>query len=183
MLSYIISFFGHIIKAKMTKGRSMSAKIGLWIDHRTAVIVTLSDDGATTKTIKSNVEKHLRAAGDPSLKGPFKARLVPADDRHENEFNEHIKIYYNKIIETICNADAIYIFGPGEAKNEIKKQLEKNSLGRLVNDLETADKMTDKQILAKVCKHFNVNVPANINTVESPHQRMKTAAPSHPKQS
>lgn len=159
----------------------MSAKIGLWIDHRTAVIVILKDDGVTTRTVKSKVEKHLRAAGDPPLKGPFKARLVPADDRHENEFNEHIKTYYNKIIETICNTDAIYIFGPGEAKNELKKQLEKNNLGRFVTDVETADRMTDNQILARVCKYFNVNVPTNANMAESPHQKMKTSPLSHPR--
>ncbi len=157
----------------------MATKIGLWIDHRQAVIVSITDEGADTKVIKSNVEKHIRA-GDPTLKGPFKARQVPADDKHEREFNEHIRTYYNKIIESICNAGAIFIFGPGEAKNELKKQLEKNNLGGLAADIETADRMTDNQIIAKVCKYFNVNIPKNI--VESPHSRMKASSSSNPKQ-
>lgn len=159
----------------------MSAKIGLWIDHRRAVIVSLADERATIKTVESKVEKHPRAAGNPDLKGPFKARLVPADDRNENEFNEHIVIYYNKIIETICSADAIYIIGPGETKNELRKQLEKNKLGGLITDVRTTDKMTDNQILAMVCQHFNMAVPADVNKVESPHQRMKTSSSSHPR--
>jgi hypothetical protein len=155
----------------------MAKKIGVWIDHRQAVIVTITDEGAETKLIKSNAEKHIRAAGDSNLKGSFKARLVPADDKREREFNVHLKFYYNKIIEAICDAESILIFGPGETKNELKKQLQKSKLGGLIDAVETADKMTNNQILAKVCKYYNVTVPTEIE-VESPHQRMKTSAPS-----
>jgi stalled ribosome rescue protein Dom34 len=155
----------------------MAMKTGLWIDHRLAVIVTITDEGANTKLIKSNVEKHVRAA-DPTLKGPFKARQVPADDRHEREFTEHIKNYYNEIIKYICNSEAILIFGPGEAKNELKKQLEKNNLAGRVAGMETADRMTDHQIMAKVCTYFQVKVPDDKNGVESPHQRMKASLSS-----
>ena len=157
----------------------MAIKTGLWIDHRHAVVVTITDSGANTKVIKSNTEKHIRAA-DPTLKGPFKARQVPADDRHENEFMEHINKYYDEIIKNICAADAILIFGPGEAKNELEKQLEKEKLAGHIVGVETADRMTDQQIMAKVCKHFNIAVPAVNDDVESPHQRMKTSSPSRP---
>jgi hypothetical protein len=159
----------------------MAAKIGLWIDHRQAVIVTIMDAGADTRVIKSNAEKHLRA-GDHTLKGPFKARLVPADDRQEREFNEHLKIYYNKIIESIRHAESLFIFGPGESKNELEKQLEKNNLGGLIVDMETADKMTKNQILAKVCQYYSVNIPADLDIIESPHQKMKTSGSSSPRQ-
>jgi hypothetical protein len=157
----------------------MAAKMGLWIDHRHAVIVSLADDGAKLTPIKSNVEKHIRAAGDPTLKGSFKARMVPADDRHEKAFDEHIKKYYAKITEIVCSAEAIYIFGPGEAKNELRKQLEKNKLGAIIVGCESADEMTDNEVLAKVCKFFNVPVPTE-PAVESSHQRMK--APMHRRQ-
>jgi hypothetical protein len=157
----------------------MATQAGLWIDHRHAMIVSLADDGAKTTTIKSNVEKHIRAAGDPTLKGSFKARMVPADDRHENEFDEHIKKYYDKVIQVICSAEAVYIFGPGEAKNELKKQLEKNKLGSIIVGCEAADEMTGNEVLAKVCKFYNVPLPASQSEFESPHQRMK--APMHPR--
>lgn len=153
----------------------MAAKIGLWIDHRRSVIMALTDNEVSKTVIKSNAEKHARAAGDPNLKGPHKDRMIPADDRHEREFDEHLKIYYNQIIDAVCAAESILIFGPGEAKKELKKQLEKRNLGSRIAAVETADEMTDNQILAKVCKYFNVPVPADENIVESPHQRMKTS--------
>lgn len=153
----------------------MTARIGLWIDHRQAVIMTLTDNGVEKKVIRSNAEKHARAAGNSSLKGPHKDRMIPADDRHQQEFVEHLKIYYNQITDAICKAESILIFGPGEAKKELKKQLEKNNLGSRIAAVETADEMTDNQILAKVCKYFNVPVPAD-QDLESPHQRMKTSS-------
>ncbi|MEE9910864.1 MAG: hypothetical protein K4571_03985 [Deltaproteobacteria bacterium] len=152
----------------------MAAKIGLWIDHRQAVIISLTGKGADKTVIKSNAEKHIRAAGGSSLKGSFKSRLVPADDRREQEFTGHLKIYYNQIVEAVSAAESILIFGPGEAKKELKKQLEKNNSGGRIAGVETADEMTDNQILAKVCKFFNVPVPDDQNLAESPHQRMKT---------
>ncbi len=152
----------------------MAAKIGLWIDHRQAVIMTLTDSGVNKTVIKSNTEKHARAAGDPSLTGPHKDRMIPADDRLQREFTEHLKNYYNQITDAVCTAESILIFGPGEAKKELKKQLEKNNLGSRIAAVETADEMTDNQILAKVCRYFNVPVPADEDVVESPHQRKKT---------
>jgi hypothetical protein len=155
----------------------MAIKTGLWIDHRHAVIITITNDGANRKEIKSNFEKHIRAA-DPTLKGPFKARQVPADDKHEREFTQHIKNYYDEIIKYICVADAILIFGPGEAKNELEKRLEKQKLAKRIAGVETTDRMTNHQIMAKVCTYFHVNVPAEKNDVESPHQKMKASLSS-----
>ncbi|MCX6555193.1 MAG: hypothetical protein NTZ12_09310 [Candidatus Aminicenantes bacterium] len=46
------------------------------------------------------------------------------------------------------------IFGPGEAKGELKKRLERDGLGGRIAAVETVDKMTDRQIAAKVRKRF-----------------------------
>jgi stalled ribosome rescue protein Dom34 len=155
----------------------MATKTGLWINHRHAVIITITDEGAKTKQIKSNVEKHIRA-GDPTLKGSFESFQVPADDSHEREFTGHINNYYNEIIKYIANADAILIFGPGEAKNELAKQIEKQKLTGFIHDVETAGRMTDHQIMAKICKYFHMNVPTDKNDVDTRHQRIKTSSSS-----
>jgi hypothetical protein len=42
------------------------------------------------------------------------------------------------------------IFGPGEAKGELKKRLKKANLSGRIVGMETVDKMTDHQIAAKV---------------------------------
>ena len=58
------------------------------------------------------------------------------------------------MIGHIKDAESILIFGPGEAKDELKKRLGEKKLGARVEKVEPADKMTDKQISAKVREHF-----------------------------
>jgi len=58
------------------------------------------------------------------------------------------------VIACIRDAEAILIFGPGEAKGELKRRLDKNRLGGRIAGVETVDKMTDRQIAAKARQHF-----------------------------
>jgi CO dehydrogenase/acetyl-CoA synthase epsilon subunit len=59
------------------------------------------------------------------------------------------------VIASIRGAESILILGPGEAKEELKKRLKKHQLGSRVVGVETADKMTDRQIEAKVRSFFH----------------------------
>jgi hypothetical protein len=42
----------------------MSKQLGLWIDHRKATIVTVTENGEAISEILSDVEKQLRRSGD-----------------------------------------------------------------------------------------------------------------------
>ncbi|MGB2630260.1 MAG: hypothetical protein WBD17_03385, partial [Candidatus Omnitrophota bacterium] len=66
----------------------------------------------------------------------------------------HLNIYYDAVISCIRDAEAILIFGPGEAKGELKKRIVKNKLCNRIVGIETIDKMTDRQIAAKVRRYF-----------------------------
>jgi hypothetical protein len=46
------------------------------------------------------------------------------------------------------------IFGPGEAKGELKKRLKREKLSGRIVGLETVDEMTDDQIAVKVRQYF-----------------------------
>ena len=127
---------------------------GLWIDHRKAVIVLITDKGEETKLIISKAEKQLRRSGDSPLKGPYEAQQVPLEDSRQRLFTGNLNIYYDAVIACLRDTDAILIFGPGEAKGELKKRLVKNKLGGRIVGVETVDKMTDRQIAAKVRQHF-----------------------------
>jgi hypothetical protein len=126
----------------------MNSEVGLWIDHRKAIIVTVTAQGEETRQIKSNVEKHIRYAGG-SRDGSQEA-----EDMRDRGFANHLSHYYADIVACIRDADSIQIFGPGEAKGELRKQLENKGLGWRVVGVETVDKMTDRQIAAKVRERF-----------------------------
>ncbi len=128
----------------------MKRKIGLWIDHRKAIIVFITDEGEKIKKIASGMEKHVRfSSGDAS-------EIGSTEDVRDRQFENHLNAYYDEIIAAVRDADAIHIFGPGEAKGELQKRMEHEGLNIHILAIETADKMTDRQISAKVQEHFLV---------------------------
>jgi hypothetical protein len=132
----------------------MKSVAGLWIDHRKAVIVLITDKKIEKKTITSNVEKQPGRIDGVRSVTPYSSKYVHADDNLQKDFTGHLNIYYDKVISYIRNAEAILIFGPGEAKGELKKHLEKDSHAERIAAIETNDKMTDRQIEAKIKKYF-----------------------------
>lgn len=121
----------------------MQTDVGLWIDHREAVIVLVSASGEETKHIISNMEKHVRFSGAAAEGGA-------GEDVRDRKFSNHLNSFYDEVISEIRDANSIQIFGPGEAKGEFEKQLEgKGLIGKVINK-ETTDKMTERQIAAKV---------------------------------
>lgn len=128
----------------------MKTIVGVWIDHRQAVLTKISDRGEESKVIESNVEKHAgRIAGIRST-ATYESQKVQADDRRQREFTGRLQGYYDEVIAALGDAETILIFGPGEAKGELQRRLEEGRLRGRIAAVETADKMTDRQIAAKV---------------------------------
>ena len=126
----------------------MKKQIGLWIDHRKAIIVILTEAGEEMKKIASNMEKHTRFTnGNGSEEGS-------SEDVRDRQFGNHLNNYYDQVIAEIRGAESIQIFGPGEAKGELEKRLEHEGIKTNVLAVETVDKMSDRQISAKVREHF-----------------------------
>ena len=129
----------------------MKKEAGLWIDHRKTVIVIIADEGEEIKLITSHLEGDAR----PSRGWASRSRKdYGSDDLQDRRFLGHLDRYYDEVISFIRDAESILIFGPGEAKGELKKRIESKGLhGRIVN-VETVDEMTDPQIAAKVRQYF-----------------------------
>ena len=111
--------------------------------------MTAANVGEEIKQIPSNLKKHVRRPSEHARStddGP--------EDQRDRAFMGHLSRYYDKVITLIGDAESVLILGPGEANEELKKRLEsKPPHGRLIV-LETIDKMTDRQIAAKIRRHF-----------------------------
>jgi hypothetical protein len=128
----------------------MKSNIGIWIDHRKAVLVFVSEHETRNKTIKSNVERQPgRINGERSL-FQFERQLIKADDIQERKFDNSLEKFFDEIYQDIKDVESVLIFGPGEAKGELKKYIDKHGSGNQVAEVESVDKMTDNQIMAKV---------------------------------
>jgi hypothetical protein len=126
----------------------MKKQAGLWIDHRKAVIVVVSEEGEEIKEITSNMEKHVRFTGGTA------SQDGSTEDVRDRQFGNRLNSYFDSVIAWIRDVETIQIFGPGEAKGELEKRLKDKGFRGHIIAVETVDKMTDRQILAKVREHF-----------------------------
>ena len=122
-------------------------EMGVWIDHRKAVVISFASEGEVIKQIESDMEKHVRFSGGASN--------FTDEDMRDRRFANHLDKYYDEVIACIRDADSILIMGPGEAKGELQKRLEALSIAGQVVGVETHDKLTDRQVAAIVREHFN----------------------------
>ena len=141
----------------------MKKYVGIWLDHREAFVVFLTKDqpvfGANQEMIErieSDVERRVRlSGGSRSGKTPYGPQEISVDSKQEDRVKGQLRKYYQQIILRISDADRIFIFGPGEAKTELNKEMKKSKpLAGKVKQIEAADKMTQKQIAAKVRAFF-----------------------------
>ena len=132
----------------------MKKEIGLWLDHRDAIIVILTDGGEEIKHITSGSGKHMRYSGSSHSKTPSGLKEVTSEDQRDRKFENQLNQYYDEVIAVIRDAESIQIFGPGEAKSELKKRLEHEGMEGHILAIESVDKMTDRQISAKVRERF-----------------------------
>jgi hypothetical protein len=122
----------------------MKKQAGLWIDHRKAVITIISDAGEETHEILSKMEKHVRFTGGTA------SQNGSTEDVRDRQYGNHLNSFYDAVVAVIRGADTIHIFGPGEAKGELVKRLEHAGVEEHNLVVETADKMTNRQVAARV---------------------------------
>jgi hypothetical protein len=131
----------------------MTKKIGIWIDHKRAVILTVGEDGETMQKIESGLE-HLHLRGATRTRSPYSSQYQKADNQLDKQFEGHLNKYYENVLVLARGADTILILGPGEAKSELKKRLGREKTCPPITGILPAEKMTDRQFAAKVRSHF-----------------------------
>ena len=125
----------------------MGRKVGIWLDRRKAVIVSIAERVTARAIITSDMDHYV-----------LYSTIVPGDSSPEylrdRRYWNHLGEYYDKIIAHIHDAKEIQIFGPEDAKYELQKHLEDEGLAGHIVSLEEEGKLTDHQIAAKVQKRF-----------------------------
>ena len=126
----------------------MSHDVGVWIDHEKAVIVAISAGHVTTKTLESDVGPHPHYAGSQESGG---------EKKYEERHNLRLDQYYDEVISQLGQPDALLLFGPGEAKLQLKDRLGRSKISsESIVAVESTDKLTDPQIVAKVKEHYRI---------------------------
>jgi len=129
--------------------------IGIWIDKEKAHIVLIENDKEKFTTIQSEIETY-RPFGGSGTKFKGGPQDVIQDSKYLEREKHQLKNYFNKIAETIADADAIAIFGPADTNSKLKQELSKNykQLAKKIKIVKKADSMTNNQVKALVRDFF-----------------------------
>lgn len=123
----------------------------VWIDHYHAKVIDFSVDSKHVAEVERLAEQR-RVHQKSFFPGTGKA---PVD--HE---------YYDQVAAALGNSQEILIVGPGTAKTEFKKDLDKRhpAVAQRVLGLESADHPSDGELLAYARKWFKRVDALNGNT-------------------
>jgi len=126
--------------------------IGIWIDHRKAVLVSVKGGSTSVRSIESDIEPRTHASGGRKAGGTSVAQSITNEQRMDERHKHQLHTFYQEVIKAANGAEAGYIFGPGAAKHELAGEIEKMKGTRAA--VEACDKLTEPQIVAKVKGFF-----------------------------
>jgi hypothetical protein len=127
----------------------MGKKIGIWLDSDQAVII--ENGTGKLNRVESEVEHYHLHGGN---KGGGTA--TSSDTKLLKRKNNQFKNYFNGIIKHVSNAESIVVFGPAETKVAFKRELEQsNEFKNKLRAVESADKMTDNQLIEWVWNYYS----------------------------
>jgi len=132
----------------------MTTNAGVWIDHKQAMIVLLSDVEQEVKKITFDIGQPIHKIGGGTSKNKFTRKDFVPEDTLERKLANDRKDYYGDVLAALLGVSKVLIIGPGEAKGELGKLIQGKKIPEMAVEFETADKMTDRQFAAKVRQHF-----------------------------
>jgi hypothetical protein len=126
---------------------TVEKKLGIWMDHSSAHLIELTNNGMEERIIES---KFTHDEKEASLnKSEY---LMHNKEQHEQSD------YYKKLGESIKPYKEVIIFGPTDAKSELLNVLRADHLFENIKiKMQPADKMTNNQQHAFVRNYFLKN--------------------------
>lgn len=128
----------------------MKKRIGVWVDRRRAVIVTVGQGDEQVQIVASPLE----TAGAAKGRSQHGQHDIVPDAVQLNQETVYLKKYYNEIVDQVKDADYLMLMGPGEARVELRNALEQRSLGYKILEVKPAEKMTDREAMLAVRDYY-----------------------------
>lgn len=119
--------------------------VGLWIDLQKAVIVSATDQIVGIEFINSHIDSRRWQLDVWELPAAIRQRM--SDDQ--------LGRFYKNVSGCVFDARSILIFGPGEAKGELRRRLGIDNYAGTIVGFESAGRMTETQIVTKVKSRFD----------------------------
>jgi predicted type IV restriction endonuclease len=142
----------------MKKLKPPLIKTGIWIDQEKAILIRL--EGIKEPVIEkmiSGVESRIRIKGEVKASARFGKAFIDDQEKKQRRQRNQRKRFFDEIITRVQHDDCVFLFGPGKAKEELKNAFEKVHMDARLLAMETADRMTQNQVVEKTVNYFSGN--------------------------
>ncbi|MGE0771309.1 MAG: hypothetical protein AB7K37_06330 [Cyclobacteriaceae bacterium] len=138
----------------------MKKQAGVWIDGEHALCVTLTDQEPVVKEIESPIENRVYHDHEGDQGSFMGTHHLDQQKTWSERKKQQINRYLEAVIAEIKGADELIILGPAELKKHLAKKIENEepSLFQRVKSVESSEKLTRNQLLARVKDFFSQEV-------------------------
>ncbi len=120
-------------------------KLGIWMDHMNAHLIEFRSDNSETITIHSKFTHEAKVNS-----------IEHGENKMHSKEQHQQREYYLALEDVIEGYQDVLLFGPTDAKVELKNMLDKNNACAGIRiAVEQADKMTENQQHAYVKHYFH----------------------------
>jgi hypothetical protein len=119
-------------------------QMGIWMDHSTAFLMELTNDIFVENTVVSEFTHEKKESS-----------LRKGENLMHNKEQHQQLSYYKKLSDIIKNYEAVILFGPTDAKNELLNILKADHLFKDIKiEVKHSDKMTKNHMRDLVRSYF-----------------------------
>jgi stalled ribosome rescue protein Dom34 len=128
----------------------VNAQLGIWIDRKQAVIVSVARDHSALTRLRSSIRPHGRYHGPHDSGG---------EKKYEARHEQGMAHYLDAVARHVERGDEVLILGPGETRRALAKHIAQiKSLKGVTTRTSSADKISDTQLVARVRKRYRLPV-------------------------
>lgn len=126
----------------------MNAKLGIWIDHRNALIVSVARDHSVVTRLRSSLRPHGHYHG---------AQDGGGEKKYEARHAQGLSHFVDAVARHVERGDEVVILGPGDSKGELARRIRQiKSLKGVATTTTAADKLTEAQIVATIRRRYRL---------------------------
>ena len=126
----------------------MNAKLGIWIDRKKAVIVSVARDHSAVTHLRSSVRPHSHYHG---------AQDGGGEKKYEARHEQDVAHFVDAVARHIERGDEVLILGPGESKGALARRIRQiKALKSVATKTSAADKLTDAQLVAAIRRRYRL---------------------------
>jgi hypothetical protein len=135
----------------------MNKKVGVWLNTEESYIITIVEkDAPPMRKIRSGIQSRPREPGQKKPYTQFESAYGNSETHQQGRNAQLKKQYLKKIIDSLRDADYVYIAGPGKMKNELNNAARKETdLHSKIIKVVTTQELTQKEIIAQIKNYFN----------------------------